>query len=156
MNFLFKIIAIMLSCVMLQSCADMNKQGSGALIGGVAGGLLGSQFGGGEGRLLATGLGVAAGAMIGAQIGKSLDEHDRLMLAQTTQKALETATSGSTVEWSNPDSGNKGHITPVKTYKSNSGQYCREYNTVIVVGGKEEKAYGTACRQEDGSWKIIK
>jgi len=23
-----------------------------------------------------------------------------------------------------------------------------------VIGGKNEKAYGTACRQPDGSWKV--
>ena len=32
---------------------QMNKQGGGTLIGGLAGGLLGSQFGGGEGKLVA-------------------------------------------------------------------------------------------------------
>jgi len=25
----------------------------------------------------------------------------------------------------------------------------------VIVGGQEEQAYGTACRQPDGSWKIV-
>jgi len=33
--------------------------------------------------------------------------------------------------------------------------YCREYMKKIVVNGKEAKAYGTACLQEDGSWRIV-
>ena len=29
----------------------------------------------------------------------------------------------------------------------------REYQTTVVVGGKNVPAYGTACLQPDGSWK---
>jgi surface antigen len=44
-------------------------------------------------------------------------------------------------------------VTPVRTYQS-GGTYCREFQSNVVIGGKDEKAYGTACRQPDGSWKI--
>ena len=33
--------------------------------------------------------------------------------------------------------------------------YCREYTKKIVVDGKEARAYGTACLQNDGSWRIV-
>lgn len=33
--------------------------------------------------------------------------------------------------------------------------YCREYTTTIVIDGVEQEAYGAACRQEDGSWRLI-
>ncbi|MGH8121093.1 MAG: hypothetical protein ACRESK_10815 [Gammaproteobacteria bacterium] len=33
--------------------------------------------------------------------------------------------------------------------------YCREYTKSIIVDGKEEMAYGTACLQEDGNWRIM-
>lgn len=33
--------------------------------------------------------------------------------------------------------------------------YCREYQSVTVVDSKPVKSYGTACRQPDGSWKIV-
>jgi len=33
--------------------------------------------------------------------------------------------------------------------------YCREYQTVTVVDGKPVPSYGQACRQPDGSWKIV-
>jgi len=32
---------------------------------------------------------------------------------------------------------------------------CREYTKKIVVDGKEARAYGTACLQDDGSWRIV-
>lgn len=33
--------------------------------------------------------------------------------------------------------------------------YCREYQTVTVVDNKPVPSYGKACRQPDGSWKIV-
>ena len=32
--------------------------------------------------------------------------------------------------------------------------YCREVIMDVVIGGVEQQAYGTACREPDGSWKI--
>lgn len=147
-------LLIIFTLFSLQSCQNMNKQGAGTLIGGAAGGILGAQFGKGEGQLIATGIGALAGAFVGNSIGKSLDEHDKLMLEKSSRQALEYSPSGSSVEWNNPDSGNRGRITPVKTVKE-SGQYCREYIQEVVIGGEKKKAYGKACRQPDGDWKIV-
>lgn len=33
--------------------------------------------------------------------------------------------------------------------------YCREFQRDIIIDGKPERAYGTACLQPDGSWKIV-
>jgi len=33
--------------------------------------------------------------------------------------------------------------------------YCREYTRKIIVDGKEEMAYGTACLQDNGNWRIM-
>jgi len=35
------------------------------------------------------------------------------------------------------------------------GRYCREFLQEVVIGGRKEQAYGTACRQPDGSWEVI-
>ena len=60
--------------------------------------------------------------------------------------------------WVNPDTGNRGTVTPRRTYRVQRGattRYCREFQQTITVGGKTERAYGRACRQPDGSWKIV-
>jgi hypothetical protein len=36
-----------------------------------------------------------------------------------------------------------------------AGDYCREYQKSIRVGGHIESGYGTACMQPDGSWMIV-
>ena len=56
--------------------------------------------------------------------------------------------------WRNPDSGNSGSVTPIKTYAQPSGTYCREFAQTITVGGNTEQAYGHACRMPDGTWKL--
>ena len=99
-------------------------------------------------------LGVLAGAWIGKEVGSSLDNADKAAMRQSSQYALEATKAGHTSNWSNPDSGNSGTVTPTKTYQTAQGGYCREYQQTITVGGKTQEAYGTACRQPDGTWKV--
>jgi len=144
------------AALILAACSDAGqKQTAGTVIGGVAGAVLGSQIGGGSGRLVATAIGTLAGAMIGSEIGKSLDRADQLAMAQAEQKA-HTAPVGEKIVWNNPDSGNSGSVTPIRDGRNaQSNAYCREYQTTVVIDGREQSAYGTACQQPDGSWKVI-
>ncbi len=126
----------------------------GTLIGAAVGGLVGSQFGGGTGNKVAIGAGVLAGGFLGNQVGKSLDCQDQQYHYDTTQNALETQKVGQSSSWSNPDTGHSGEITPTRTYTSD-GQPCRDFTQTILIDGEAEKINGTACRQNDGSWKPI-
>ncbi len=36
-----------------------------------------------------------------------------------------------------------------------SANYCRDFNQKIVIDGVERNAYGKACLQPDGSWRIV-
>ncbi len=134
----------------------ISKQTGGAVLGGIAGGVIGSTIGKGRGKTVAIITGTVLGALLGGSIGKKLDERDKLIMARTTQSTLETGQSGRTTKWRNPDSGNEGAITPQPSYKSSSGQDCREFTQTIYVGGKSETAKGTACRNPDGTWRIIR
>lgn len=33
--------------------------------------------------------------------------------------------------------------------------YCREYTRTIYIGARQQEAYGTACLQPNGDWKIV-
>jgi len=94
-----------------------------------------------------------AGALLGGLAGNMLDQRDKRMAAEAQQKALESAPTGTPVAWNNPDSGHSASITPTKTYQS-GGTYCREFQSDVIIDGKPDKAWGTACRQPDGSWKV--
>lgn len=131
------------------------KQTGGAILGGVAGGLLGSQVGGGKGKLAATAAGTVLGIFVGSSIGKSLDRADRTYANQTANAALERNQSGQTSSWSNPDSGHSGSVTPIRTVRSSGGAPCRDYETTVTIDGRTETAVGRACRQTDGTWKVV-
>jgi len=42
-----------------------------------------------------------------------------------------------------------------EVYRSTSGQYCREYQSTIRVGGRLQPSYGTACLGDDGDWRVV-
>lgn len=132
-----------------------SKSDIGTGLGAVGGAVIGSSFGKGNGRVVGGVLGGLLGAGIGNSIGSSLDRADMQYYNTTSQRALETAQPGQALPWSNPQSGNSGTITPKAYYKNDNGQYCREFQNKITVGGKTESGYGTACRQPDGSWQIV-
>ncbi|MCC9625804.1 glycine zipper 2TM domain-containing protein [Thalassospira sp. MA62] len=142
----------------IAGCAQNQgqKQTAGSLLGAVGGAVAGAQFGKGSGQLVGVALGTLAGAFIGSEVGRSLDNADRAIMAQNTQRTLESAPTGQTSTWQNPDTGVQGTVTPTRTYQApESDEYCREYQQTVTINGQEESAYGTACRQPDGSWKMV-
>lgn len=153
------VLAVMFAALFALSACMGNqgdKQTGGTLIGAGLGALMGLQIGSGRGQLAAVAIGALAGAMMGGEVGKSLDKADRAAMERSTSDALERAPSGQSVAWNNPDSGNYGSVVPQPAYRAPTGEYCREYQQTITVAGRSEEAYGKACRQPDGSWKIIK
>ena len=133
----------------LASCA--SKQEAGALSGAAIGAAVGSTLGGGRGNAIAIMLGVAIGANIGQTVGKYMDEQDRMR----TSSIMEFNRTNQVTTWNNPDTGYNYSVKPTRTYNEAQGP-CREFTVDASVGGKVEQVYGTACRQADGSWKIIK
>ncbi len=140
----------------LAGCANLSatNQTQGTVAGGAIGALLGSTVGDGRGKVWATAAGAIGGALAGSHIGKRLDSQDHQAMQKAAYSALETKKSNTQTTWKNPDSGNTGTITPTRTVEMADGSFCREYTSMIEVGGESETAYGTACRQDDGSWKI--
>lgn len=134
----------------LVGCQTTN-QDVGTVSGAVAGGLLGSTIGQGGGQLVAIAAGTLAGAYLGGAVGKSMDDQDRM----NANRALETNNVGQPAYWHNNNTGATYKVTPTKNVRVGSNKYCREYRTVANIGNKQQEMYGTACRQQDGSWKAI-
>lgn len=144
--------------LILGACADFDgrpKQTLGALLGGGLGALAGSQFGSGSGQLAAVAIGTLGGAFLGSEIGQSLDRANQSFMRQTSELALERNRPGVASAWRNPDTGHAGTVIPTRTYQTAQGDPCREFQQTVTIGGKTETAYGTSCRQADGSWRIV-
>ena len=150
------VIATVLATTLMSGCAGTyNKATTGAALGALTGTALAYGLGKDSSKknlwLIA---GAAAGGLIGNNIGAKLDERDRLLLGETLQQTMEHGPTNSVGSWNNPDSGNSGTVTPTQTMMSANNQPCREFSTTVNIGGELSQAYGTACRQADGSWKI--
>ncbi|MCY4549194.1 MAG: RT0821/Lpp0805 family surface protein [Defluviicoccus sp.] len=150
-----KLTVAIVAVAALAGCSGGEKEKAGTVIGAGLGALAGAHVGKGKGKLIAVAVGTLAGAALGSEVGKSLDRADRLAMQRSTQGALENNRTGSASSWRNPDSGNRGTIKPIRTYETARGDVCREFQQTITVGGKTETAVGRACRQADGTWRIV-
>ncbi len=147
-----KLVPVLLLAFLTAACQNIGpKAAGGAALGAAGGGLLGAAAGGGTTGILA---GVFLGGLLGGALGDKLDQNDREYADRVAQRSLETSRVGQASTWRNPDSGNYGSMTPTRTYQGDYGQHCREFQQTVTVGGQTEEAYGTACRQADGSWQI--
>lgn len=123
-----------------------NSDTVGAVIGAVLGGVIGAHQDRGAGPVVG---GALIGAVLGGLLGHAIDESNQACVSDI----LEYVPSNRSVYWE--DGGYGYEVTPMRTYEPEPGRYCREYQTVVTVGGRAEQAYGTACRQPDGSWQIV-
>ena len=142
MRIVFKksIITLALISVGLVGCANSGgpKEDVGAVLGTLAGALIGSQVGKGQGRTLATILGAIGGGLLGKQFGRYLDEEDRKKVAEATQISAE---SNSAQVYVSPKSGAKVTMTP-------TGQSTYELGPeILVVRGVDTRVPLIADRQ---------
>ena len=142
-------------------CSD--DAAAGTVVGGVAGGVIGNQFGHGSGNVAATVGGVILGAIAGNAIARDACRNDRadaFYYNQAYYDAFDRPTYGQRYEWRNPHNNHYGYITPRRAY-ADGDRYgyrgeCREFTQTIYVDNYHtEEAVGVACRQDDGTWRIV-
>ena len=75
------------------------------------------------------------------------------LIETAVQNALETAESGNQVVFGS--NGLNGHVTPVRTYRSTTNHWCREFEERVETGGVTVTRTGIACRDENGNWRRI-
>ena len=149
------VIAVILATCLMGGCAGTyTKKDTGLALGALTGGALAYGLGkNSSNKEIWTVLGIGLGAMMGSSIGAQLDERDRLLAGRAFQATMETVPDYVAGGWNNPNTGNNGVFTPVRTF-DNYGAICREFTQTIIIGNKPQEGFGMACRQNDGSWKI--
>ena len=80
---------------------------------------------------------------------------DATLERRTLQRTLENVPSGESGRWRNPGSGDAGSITPLVTYRTTAGQFCREFQESITAATRTRQSRQTACRTPDGRWEIV-
>ncbi len=140
-------LMLVILIAVLAGCA--SQQQNGTIIGGITGALIGSAIGDGSGQNVAIAVGAIAGGLIGSSIGQRFDEQDQGRIAYSIERNQRSS-------WTNSTTGQRYTVMPSSTLApSSSNQQCREFTVDTEIGNRTETAYGTACRQNDGSWKII-
>lgn len=67
--------------------------------------------------------------------------------------SLLQAPVGAPVRWQDDDA--VGTLVSTGERYDTAGRYCREYQRSVIVAGRQEQAWGTACLQPDGDWQIV-
>lgn len=137
-------------------CTPGNNVPGSTAAGALAGGLIGNQIFHGRNAFAGVLAGALVGGIIGNRIGNYMDQQDRINM----QSAIINTPVNQQASWTNTHAGPDGQpvtytVRPVRNY-TYENRYCREYQTTVTVGGKMQRAYGKACRQPDGSWKIAR
>jgi surface antigen len=144
----------LVACATDPGARDTRQHAGATVAGVVVGGLVGSVFGGGTGKVLMTAAGAVAGGFIGDRLYKR--HADSEYEKDAAQRALNDAPSGQTVTWSDPRTHESGYFKPVKTHRSSDGRLCRDFERGLTVGGEEvDRTIGTACKQPDGQWDTV-
>lgn len=138
----------------MTGCTPGNNVPGSTAAGALAGGLIGNELFHGKNAFAGVLAGALVGGIVGDQIGQYMDRQDKINM----QSAIVNTPMNQQASWTSDKAGPNGQpvtytVRPVKQYKSHQ-HYCREYQTTVTVGGKVRQAYGTACRQPDGTWKI--
>lgn len=95
----------------------------------------------------------ASGDYLSDPLYGGLDRGQVAAAAISVQDALETKVSGQAFTWRDEEKRVAGSVTPLRTYKTRSGHFCREYLEVLLIAEdhrRERKR--TACRVNPGRW----
>ncbi|MFQ5956083.1 MAG: RT0821/Lpp0805 family surface protein, partial [Kiloniellales bacterium] len=90
------------------------------------------------------------------EVGQKIQRSDHLYAERAGQESLEYYRSGIRSAWQNPDTGSAGTITPMRTFQRADGTYCRDFEQLVIAGGVTGRVSGTACRQPDTTWRLIR
>lgn len=142
-------------------CAD--NQAFGTVAGAVTGGVVGSQFGGGsDDRAMAAIGGAILGGIAGNAIARNNCDNrraDAYYYNRSYSDAFDSRSYGRPYEWRNPHSGRYGRVTPIRSVDGYSYGYrgeCQEFEQIVYVDGRPFVETGIACRDRDGSWRIVR
>ena len=153
-----RIILILISCILLANCSNINRSHVGAGLGGTTTTAVCVESGVSDPYLIA-GCAVV-GAFAGAEImyKSDYDVHNAVFVDH-----LNTSPNygQSYTNWYNKKTGNSGIIKVTRSYTQGAIK-CKDYDAtvditnswpLIGIGGvKREVIFGTACQLPDGQW----
>ncbi|MCX5579575.1 RT0821/Lpp0805 family surface protein [Kaistia terrae] len=79
-------------------------------------------------------------------------EHIRL----TASTFIPSSANGDIIDWTNPDTGSNGTLSPVRTAQNEpDGRNCRAFALTVSDVRGIRRYKGDACRATDGMWQLF-
>ena len=143
-------------CILSISCSEKeDNKLLGQIIGSVAGAYLGSKVGDGMVGNLTTVLGGTVGFLIGGKIVDILDSEEQSDLNNAINQTLTKNPDNVSNKWkSQKNIDTNAEIMPLNSYKIDQNT-CRDFTKTVKNGDKKVQEKSTACRDEEGNWKVI-
>lgn len=149
-----RIQCLLLLIIALTSCEAIKERPRAATT--AVAGLFKSEIGGSDkADTPVTAFGTLLGGYHQTKIGKSLVLSDRSIAEAAARKGLETLPDGELTRWSNAANGHSGTFRPVNSYYADDRFRCRDFIQSITIDGRTGRAYGTACLDDSGVWRIV-
>ena len=141
----------------------------GGLLGGATGAGVGGLLGGGKGAAIGGILGLGIGALGANRLSKE-DEPEERAYAAPPPPAYQSgyaappppAYQQGYAPPPPPTQYQQGYAPPAQpaqqapaTTAAYDTSYCREYTNTTLIDGQEQVTHGLACRQPDGTWRIV-
>lgn len=143
-----RILALIVTLSLLTACQTtqgMNGAGLGGLLGATVGALT---F---KNKISGAAIGAGVGTLAGYMVGNEMDKADQARVSSV----LESAPSGRTVAWSNPDSQSYHRATPHPP-RYDEGRIERDVTLeTTMADGHTHTVYAKAYRLPDGSWQLV-
>ena len=138
---------------------DKNRLAAATIAGATAGAALGYWGIGGGGAVkwiaaVATGAAGATAGYLAMEYYNTMRKTDRASMERTVFKGLNDTESGTQIEWNNEETGNRGAVTPRRTFLDEKGRMCRDFDSNASLDGVDYQGSGTACRNGAGNWVL--
>lgn len=144
-----KVLSFLLAATIALGACDGSGVSTSIGFGGGPGIGIGSRGYGAYGGYGGGGFGLNFPSSSGS--GASSFVPDQQIIDVTVQHALEFKPLGEAASWTNPNTGNAGTVTPVRTYQDANGQTCREFQQTL---GQGAPTVASACRDASGVWHV--
>lgn len=108
--------------------------------------------------LLLLGIAASSHAVWGWMRGDALtdfQESDWTLLKETARQVLNEKPDREQLNWSNPETGNRGSVMALATF-THEGRTCRRTAMRnLTHRGREDQAAYSLCQQADGDWTFV-
>ena len=144
-------LILLLTILMFYPCDNKTRTIStliGTGSGGYSGYLIAKEMGNNKYLIPFAIAGSLVGGLIGSEIGENLD-------SRVASNVLEKNKLNETTQWKNPDTDLIAAITPIKTFKNDSDDDCREFEYSYTHKGQSSEGKNIACRDQNGNWELI-